>query len=453
MLGGVSGVTRDVIPFGFAIGPIAAHLVGLNVVGLKRRGYSRDDIHRIRRAYRRCSSDEGTFARARRATPRRNSPAIRWSERSLDFIREAARPLMMARAGEGRAQATRHERATARRGSERRPARDHLRRRQPAVRGRRRGAAARPPRGAVRAARLGRPGSRRGLSAPLDRLGQFGHACRHAKAEGCRDIVLDRHRGAAAASDMRLDLRRRCGCCRASSGRSAAATTTCCRASGGVRGAWLSRARRPRSRAGDPDAARAHRAARQPSERDRADIARGLALLRAIGPFDVGQAVVVSDNHVLAVEAAEGTDRMLARLAELRGKRRASARRQAAACWSRRRSRPGPSHRPAVDRPAHRRRRGRARVSPASRSWPAAPIVAEPDAHRGRGRPRRPLRRRRVRRWAGHDMTGRRRTGRYARSSWSRSRNPATGSARALMRALRQRLAAGVQFSGVGGRA
>ncbi len=55
-----------------------------------------------------------------------------------------------------------------------------------------------------------------------------------------------------------------------------------------------------------------------PSERDRADIARALSLIAALGPFDVGQAAVVADNHVLAVEAAEGTDNMLMRLAELR---------------------------------------------------------------------------------------------------------------------------------------
>jgi DUF1009 family protein len=59
-----------------------------------------------------------------------------------------------------------------------------------------------------------------------------------------------------------------------------------------------------------------------PNERDRADIARGLAVIRVIGPFDIGQAVVVADNYVLAVEAAEGTDRMLARVAELRRGRR-----------------------------------------------------------------------------------------------------------------------------------
>jgi UDP-2,3-diacylglucosamine hydrolase len=56
----------------------------------------------------------------------------------------------------------------------------------------------------------------------------------------------------------------------------------------------------------------------QASERDRADIALGFDYLRAAGPFDIGQAVVVADKRVLAVEAAEGTDQMLARVAQLR---------------------------------------------------------------------------------------------------------------------------------------
>lgn len=55
-----------------------------------------------------------------------------------------------------------------------------------------------------------------------------------------------------------------------------------------------------------------------PSERDQADIALGLDYLRATGPFDVGQAVVVIGRHVIAVEAAEGTDQMLLRVADLR---------------------------------------------------------------------------------------------------------------------------------------
>jgi len=56
----------------------------------------------------------------------------------------------------------------------------------------------------------------------------------------------------------------------------------------------------------------------QPSEGERADIALGFDYLHAAGPFDVGQAVVVAGRHVLAVEAAEGTDQMLERIAALR---------------------------------------------------------------------------------------------------------------------------------------
>lgn len=56
----------------------------------------------------------------------------------------------------------------------------------------------------------------------------------------------------------------------------------------------------------------------QPSERDHSDIKAGLALLAANSPFDIGQAVIVGNNQVLAVEGPEGTDQALARVAELR---------------------------------------------------------------------------------------------------------------------------------------
>jgi UDP-2,3-diacylglucosamine hydrolase len=54
------------------------------------------------------------------------------------------------------------------------------------------------------------------------------------------------------------------------------------------------------------------------SERDREDIAFGFGYLRASGAFDIGQAAVVAGKRILAVEAAEGTDQMVARVAELR---------------------------------------------------------------------------------------------------------------------------------------
>ena len=59
-VGGMSGVENDVIPFGSAIGNRAA-LGGLNIVGLTRRGFSREAIHQLRRAYRTLFGPEGTL--------------------------------------------------------------------------------------------------------------------------------------------------------------------------------------------------------------------------------------------------------------------------------------------------------------------------------------------------------------------------------------------------------
>ncbi len=50
MIGGMSGVEHDVIPFGSVMGE-RANLAGLNLVGLKRRGFDRDAIHALRGAY------------------------------------------------------------------------------------------------------------------------------------------------------------------------------------------------------------------------------------------------------------------------------------------------------------------------------------------------------------------------------------------------------------------
>ena len=61
MIGGCSGVENDVIPYGSIVGN-RAYLSGLNLVGLKRRGFSREVIHDLRRAYRLLFSQEGTQA-------------------------------------------------------------------------------------------------------------------------------------------------------------------------------------------------------------------------------------------------------------------------------------------------------------------------------------------------------------------------------------------------------
>ena len=55
------------------------------------------------------------------------------------------------------------------------------------------------------------------------------------------------------------------------------------------------------------------------------DIERGCAVLAALGPFDIGQAVVVIDGHVVAIEDIEGTDGLLQRVARLRSEGRIRA--------------------------------------------------------------------------------------------------------------------------------
>ncbi|HVY12695.1 MAG TPA: acyl-ACP--UDP-N-acetylglucosamine O-acyltransferase [Alphaproteobacteria bacterium] len=61
MVGGMSGVENDVIPYGTVLGD-RARLAGLNLVGLERRGFARDQIHALRSAYRMLFAPEGTFS-------------------------------------------------------------------------------------------------------------------------------------------------------------------------------------------------------------------------------------------------------------------------------------------------------------------------------------------------------------------------------------------------------
>lgn len=59
-VGGMACVTTDVIPYGSVVGNFA-HLAGLNVIGLRRRGFDRAAIRDLRSAYRLLFADEGTF--------------------------------------------------------------------------------------------------------------------------------------------------------------------------------------------------------------------------------------------------------------------------------------------------------------------------------------------------------------------------------------------------------
>jgi UDP-N-acetylglucosamine acyltransferase len=61
MIGGMSGVERDVIPYGLVLGD-RARLNGLNIIGMQRRGFSRDDIQGLRSAYNCLFGEGGTLS-------------------------------------------------------------------------------------------------------------------------------------------------------------------------------------------------------------------------------------------------------------------------------------------------------------------------------------------------------------------------------------------------------
>ena len=97
MMAGMSAARDDIIPFGFALGQTGA-LVGLNIVGLRRRGATRAEMHRIRRAYRSLFFVEGRIADRVDAVAREfaDDPIV---GKMIAFIRAGGkRPLMRPRA-------------------------------------------------------------------------------------------------------------------------------------------------------------------------------------------------------------------------------------------------------------------------------------------------------------------------------------------------------------------
>ncbi|MDE3080738.1 MAG: acyl-ACP--UDP-N-acetylglucosamine O-acyltransferase [Paracoccaceae bacterium] len=83
IIGAITMVTNDVIPFGLVQGP-RGELDGLNLVGLKRRGVERSDISALRAAYQMLAQGEGAFLdRARRLADETESTYVR---EVTDFI-------------------------------------------------------------------------------------------------------------------------------------------------------------------------------------------------------------------------------------------------------------------------------------------------------------------------------------------------------------------------------
>jgi UDP-N-acetylglucosamine acyltransferase len=87
IIGAVTMVTNDVLPYGLVQGP-RGELDGLNLVGLKRRGVDRAEITALRAAYQMLAQGEGTFLdRARRLAEESDSPHV---HEMTDFILAAS---------------------------------------------------------------------------------------------------------------------------------------------------------------------------------------------------------------------------------------------------------------------------------------------------------------------------------------------------------------------------
>lgn len=95
-IGGMSGVEHDVIPYGMAIGHRAG-LGGLNIVGLKRSGFSRQEIHQLRSAYQDIFADKGTL-KERVDQVQKNYTENACVQEMIEFIRnESSRALCVPR--------------------------------------------------------------------------------------------------------------------------------------------------------------------------------------------------------------------------------------------------------------------------------------------------------------------------------------------------------------------
>lgn len=98
MVGGLTGVKEDIIPFGMAFGAngVSGELIGINVVGMKRRGVSRDDLRAVKSCYDALFYASGTFAeRLAAATSRYADHPV--AGRIIAFLAgNEKRPIMMA---------------------------------------------------------------------------------------------------------------------------------------------------------------------------------------------------------------------------------------------------------------------------------------------------------------------------------------------------------------------
>jgi len=100
MIGGLLGIGGDVLPFAMVTGEREGWVAGLNIIGMKRRGFDRSAMHTLRSAYRRLFGPEGGMRAERIDAVREEYGGDKLVSEMLDFIaNQGKRGLQRARLG------------------------------------------------------------------------------------------------------------------------------------------------------------------------------------------------------------------------------------------------------------------------------------------------------------------------------------------------------------------
>jgi UDP-N-acetylglucosamine acyltransferase len=98
-IGGYSVVTKDAMPYVRTVGARPARVYGLNLIGLKRRGFSDDTLKKLRQAYRYLTQSRLNTTQAVERIANDGSLKCPEVDQLVDFIRTASRGVILRRSG------------------------------------------------------------------------------------------------------------------------------------------------------------------------------------------------------------------------------------------------------------------------------------------------------------------------------------------------------------------
>ena len=98
-IGGYSVITKDALPYGRTVGSRPARVFGLNLIGLKRRGFSDETLKKLRTAYRYLTQSKLNTTQALAKIEKDASLQCAEVKNLVDFIHTASRGVILRRSG------------------------------------------------------------------------------------------------------------------------------------------------------------------------------------------------------------------------------------------------------------------------------------------------------------------------------------------------------------------